>query len=574
LAGNLHNAEQEQPAAQAGHHNTTSNPQGRKLYPPRYSGAIMQRTLLDTRPLTSATNKGGQRRYLALAVVSIMTLAVQASAAIVIKPPCALRSGNRTVTICNPGSSAMLSLPVHVVAGTTDSNPVTSMQVLVDGRVVYQASANTVDVYLNSLPAGAHKLVVRANDSLGTFSSAIPFFVTNHAGLERIRHIIVFVQENRSFDHYFGKLGQYRVSKGLPNAIDGVPAKAVLYNSEGQPVSPYHLRTVCTENLSPAWDPSWLSVNSGKMDGFLRTTGPTSLDPSSTRPMGHYDHTDLPYYYELATQFATSDRFFSSVLTQTIPNRMYLFAGTSFGHVSADPPPAGGWTQTTIFDRLDQAGVSWKYYYQDKGSYLPEWSTYQRSAAKMQPIANYYNDIQNEATLPSVIFIERAGPSGLDEHPGFNTQKGAERGAQIINALMASPSWASSVFILTYDEGGKFYDHVIPASMVPPDNIPPMINAGEPQGDFAHTGFRVPILVISPWVKPHYVSHTWRDLTSILRLIEVRFNLPPLTLRDANADSMMEFFNFNTPQLLTAPPLPAQPTSGACSYSLEKAPGY
>jgi phospholipase C len=328
--------------------------------------------------------------------------------------------------------------------------------------------------------------------------------------------------------------------------------------------------------LSPFWNETHLDIDGGLMDGFARTSTsvPSTIDPTGTRVMGYYDQTDLPYYYELATQFATSDRFFSPVESNTIANRMYLFAGTSFGHIRPDTPPSGGWTQPTIFDRLDSAGVSWRYYYQDNGSYLPEWSTYQRDAAKMKPIANWYNDINNEATLPSVLFIERAGPSGLDEHPGNNIQLGAANTAKILNPLLTSPSWASSVFILTYDEGGGLYDHVFPAAAVKPDSIAPKLQTGDQPGDFGSDGFRLPIIVVSPWVKPNYVSHTWRDLTSILRLIEVRFNVPYLTLRDKQADDMIEFFDFSSPHWLTPPVLPPQPTNGVCNNSLEKAPGF
>src|SRR5207237_4843080 len=186
--------------------------------------------------------------------------------------------------------------------------------------------------------------------------------------------------------------------------------------------------------------------NCGKMDGFMKTSPsvPSSIDPTGTRAMGYYDQTDLPYYYELATQFATSDRFFSPVMTNTNANRMYLFAGTSFGHIFPDTPPAGGWTQPTIFDKLDAANVSWRYYYQDNGSYLPQWSTYQRDARKMYPISSSYTDIKNEATLPSVIFIERAGPSGLDEHPENNIQLRAQDASNSTNAWLDSASRASS----------------------------------------------------------------------------------------------------------------------------------
>jgi phospholipase C len=492
-------------------------------------------------------------------------------------PPCALSASNQSITVCSPGSSARLSSPVHLVAGFTDASPITSIQVSEKGTVLYTATEAPLDVYLTSLATGPHTFTITARNLAGaSYSRNWSLNIPSNAGLNNLRHIIFFVQENRSFDNYFGRLGAYRVSKGLANNIDGIPLNATLRDSAGKTLHPFHLQTVCTENLSPFWNESHSDIDGGKMDGFLQQalSVPSTIDPTGTRAAGYYDQRDLPYYYELATQFATSDRFFSSVLSNTNANRMYLFAGTSFGHIRPDTPPSGGWTQPTIFDRMDAAGVSWRYYYQDNGSYLPQWSTYPRDAGKMFPLASWYNDIQNEATLPSVIFIERAGPSELDEHPGNNMQLGAQRGSEIINALLASPSWGSSLFILTYDEGGGLYDHVVPATQIAPDNTPPMLNAGDQPGDFKHAGFRLPIIVISPWVRPHYVSHTWRDLTSILRLIEVRFNVPSLTARDAAADDMIDFFDFTTPHLLTPPPLPVQPTNGVCDWNKEKAPGF
>ncbi len=492
-------------------------------------------------------------------------------------PPCNLNQNNQSITICTPGTSSVVSLPVHFVAGTTDSSPVQSITILENGKRLYQTNSQTLDAYLTSLRSGKHTLTLSATDQNGaSFSTTRSFTVTTNSGLTNLRHIIFMVQENRSFDNYFVRLGQYRVSKGFPNSIDGVPLNAALPNTLGQLVHPFHFKTVCTENLSPAWNETHTDVDGGKMDGFLQTSTsvPSTIDPTGTRAIGYYDQTELPYYYELATQFATSDRFFSSVQSNTNPNRMYLFAATSFGHIYADPPPEGGWTQPTIFDNMDAAGVSWRYYYQDNGSYLPQWSTYLRDADKMFPISQYYTDLQSEATLPSVLFIERAGPSGLDEHPGNNIQLGAADVAGIINALLTSPSWGSSAFILTYDEAGGSYDHVIPPSLMKPDNIAPMLGSQDKYGDFAHGSFRIPVTVVSPWVRPHYVSHTWRDLTSILRLIEVRFTVPALSARDAAADDMMEFFDFSNAYWLTPPPLPIQPTNGVCDYTKEKAPGF
>jgi phospholipase C len=290
--------------------------------------------------------------------------------------------------------------------------------------------------------------------------------------------------------------------------------------------------------------------------------------------MGYYDETDLPYYYELASQYATSDTWFSPLLSNTVPNRMYLFAATSFGHIKGDPPPAGGWTQPTIFRDLATHHISWRYYYQDSSvmlSYFSDWNTYKGS---VYPIAQYYTDIMNPTTMPQVMFIERAGTTGLDEHPNGNVQKGAADAANIVNKFLQSPAYKTSAFILTYDEPGGQYDHVAPFAEVAPDNIPPMLKTGDRPGTFASSGLRVPVIVISPWSKPHYVSHVKRDYTAILKFIETRFGIPSLTARDAAQDDMEEFFNFSAVQIPSPPALPVQPTSGVCNKNLEKAPGF
>jgi phospholipase C len=424
-------------------------------------------------------------------------------------------------------------------------------------------------------------VAVQAQDSTGAlFKQKFSITVTAASnGLANLKHIVFFAQENRSFDNYFGMLGPYKASLGLTNDIDGIDLNATLPNTQGQPVHPFHYQTVCTENLSPSWNESHVDVNGGVMDGFMKTSTSvaSSIDPTGTRAMGYYDQSDLPYYYELAARFATSDRFFSPLLSNTIPNRFYLFTATSFGNTGPVNPPSGGFTQPTIFDHLDQAGVSWRYYYQDgpSSALIQQFATYKHDAAKVVSISNWATDVQNPSALPSVIFIERAGVSGLDEHPGSNVQKGAADSANIINTLINSPSWPNSAFILAYDEEGGLYEHVRPARAVKPDNMAPMLSSTDKPGDFNQTGLRVPMVVISPWARPSFVSHTTRDYTSILRLIEDTFNVSPLTLRDANADNMMEFFDFSAgPRLLTPPVLPAQPTSGACNNKLEKAPGF
>jgi len=508
---------------------------------------------------------------------------------VAMQPACALNPANQTVTICSLVSGSVVSQPFHVVAAATDSNPVKSMTLFIDGVGKGGISNSAIlDLYVSNLSLGTHAIAVQARDSSGlVFKQKFNITVTAAAnGLSKLKHIIFFVQENRSFDDYFGMLGKYKASIGLANDVDGLDLSVTLPNTQGQPVHPYHYQTVCTENLSPSWNESHTDVDGGLMDGFLRTTTsvPSTIDPTGTRAMGYYDQTDLPYYYDLAAHFATSDRFFSPLLANTVPNRLYLFTATSFGNIIPPTPPSGGFTQETIFDLLDQAGVSWRYYYHGAvtSAFIQQFSTYQRDASKVVPIANWVTDVQNDATLPSVIFIERGGTVGLDEHPGNNIQKGAsDAKLNIIDPLIKSPSWPDSAFILTYDEGGGLYDHVRPAREIKPDTIAPKLRSGDKPGDFNQGGFREPIIVISPWAKPNFVSHTSRDYTSILRLIEDTFVVPKnlsksfLTVRDANADNMMEFFDFSgAPPWLTPPTLLPQPTNGACNNNLEKAPGF
>lgn len=501
---------------------------------------------------------------------------------VAMQPPCALNSSNQTVTICSLASGSIVSQPFHVVAAATDSNPVKSMTLFIDGIGKGGISNSALlDLYVKNLTLGTHAIAVQAQDSTGVlFKQRFNITVTAPAnGLANLKHIIFFLQENRSFDSYFGMLGPYKASEGLANDVDGLNLNTTLPNTQGQPVHPFHFQTVCTENLSPAWNESHTDVDGGLMDGFMRTTTsvPSTIDPTGTRAMGYYDQSDLPYYYEAAARFATSDRFFSPVLTNTVPNRLYMFTGTSFGNAFPPTPPAGGFTQPTIFAHLDQAGVSWRYYYQDavSSALIQEFSIYKTDAAKVVPIANWANDVLNESTLPSVIFIERASQSNRDEHPGANIQAGAADVSNIVNTLMSSPSWQDSALVLAYDEGGGLYDHVLPAREVVPDSLTPILKSSDKPGAFNQTGFRVPLVIFSPWAKPSFVSHTTRDYTSILRLIEDRFNVAPLTLRDANADDMMDFFDFSgAPPLLTPPALPPQPTDGNCQKNMEKAPGF
>jgi phospholipase C len=365
----------------------------------------------------------------------------------------------------------------------------------------------------------------------------------------RIQHIVVLMQENRSYDHYFGQL----IGATNPDPLGGAPIAA------------FHKTAYCeVADLNHSWNGTHQEWDGGKMDGFTAANAVTA-DPTGSRTMGYYDQRDLPFYYGLENTFATGDRYFASVLTQTFPNRFYLLAGTSFGHIRNDTPGPTGFTQPTVFNLLDAAHVSWKIYYSQVA--FANLFAYVRSRqVNVVPIDQYYIDAAN-GTLPQVSFVDpiflATNTVENDEHPPSNVQVGENFVANVVNSLMKSPDWSSSAMFLTYDEHGGFFDHMAPPPAVVPDNIPPLLQAGDVPGAFDRYGIRVPVTVISPWAKPHFVSHLVNDHTSILHFIETRFGLPTLTRRDAAANPMLEFFNFKSPAYLAPPVLPAAPIDPA-----------
>jgi phospholipase C len=290
------------------------------------------------------------------------------------------------------------------------------------------------------------------------------------------------------------------------------------------------------------------------------------------------------------------------VLSSTQANREYLIAGTSEGYVypnGTDSQDEALLTAKTIFQELQDAGISWKIYVDPQGSpcsgppysascllslsYMQNFtfaktilSQYPQNIA---PISQYFTDLKN-GTLPQVAQIEPDTDAGLDEHPGTSDaypteiQAGAQYVSTLINGLMQSSSWKDSAFLLTYDEPGGFYDHVAPQLAVSPDGIKPVdwlpddictpVTGTGPLCDFVYTGYRVPLIVISPYAKKNYVSHTVGDTTAILKLIETRFHLPSLTKRDAAQMDMTEFFDFTAAPWMTPPKPPAQATNAPC----------
>jgi phospholipase C len=418
-----------------------------------------------------------------------------------------------------------------------------------------------------------------------------------NGSITSVNHIIFMAQENRSFDTYFGQLPSYWKANGYPaQPFEGLPAGASNPSFDGSTnISAFHLATECMENLSPSWNESHQDWNrhsptSSKpmLDGFVFNAAKFAVDNGLTdtagiRAMGYYDDRDLNYYYFMASNFGTSDQWFSPAMDRTQVNRMYLLAATSQGYaypIGTNQSDTAPLTAPTIFDALQKAGVSWKIYQADRSpTYLTMFQPYApptQLPANVVPIAQFFSDVQN-GTLPAVAMIEGGYETGLDEHPDNNVQPGAAYVESLIsgpNGLMNSVSWKDSVFILTYDEAGGLYDHVPPLATVNPDGIAPKdlqpgdicTAKGGSNCDFNYTGFRVPLIVISPFAKKNYVSHTPADYTAILKFIEKRFlNGTSLTLRDAAQIDMTEFFDFEGVPWATAPTPPVQATNGACN---------
>jgi len=399
-----------------------------------------------------------------------------------------------------------------------------------------------------------------------TAGAAAPTGAAAPAGVTKIKHVVVMMQENRSYDSYFGQLHNEGQPKSPVEPTTGNPDPTNPLNT----IQPFKATQECTvADLNHSWNGTHQEWANGQMSGFT-AANVDPADPTGSRTMGSFDKSVLPFYYGLANQFSIADHYFASALTQTFPNRMYLLAGTSFGHIRNDLPPSGGWKQKSVFNLLDAAKpkVTWKIYLasfevEELFSYVVQHKSH------ISTMTQYYADAK-AGKLPQVSFVE-SSPLGKvnvesDEHPPANVQVGEKFTHDVIKALTTSPNWSSSALFLTYDEHGGFYDHVAPPAAPKPDNIAPMLQPGDAPGAFDRYGIRVPTIVVSPYAKKHYVSHTVYDHTSILHFIETRFGLPTLTKRDKAADPMLGMFDFTKmsnpkPSLLAAPIDPAGVTA-------------
>ena len=357
-----------------------------------------------------------------------------------------------------------------------------------------------------------------------------------------IEHFVVLMQENHTFDNYFGT---------YPGA-DGPPANVCMPKLTDDPTAGCDKREwigkAPTLDLLHSVDVARAQYNGGKMNGFVDVF--TRRGIVGAKPMGYYDDRDLPYYWNLADNYVLFDRFFASAAGGSVWNHMFWVSGTP-GNPKGDIIPPAGFDAAkvpTIFDRLEAKGISWKFYVQNYDPRITAFNTTNltdndklsqpiwvpllayhkyvddpRLFGHIVDMEQYYKDAA-EGTLPAVAFI---APAGSSEHPPGRIQAGQAFIRAIVTELMRSPLWRSSAFMWSYDDWGGWYDHVKP-----------------PQVDAYGYGFRVPALLVSPWARHGYIDSRTLDFTSMLKFIEENWGLAPLAARDRAASSIAAAFDF------------------------------
>jgi phospholipase C len=369
------------------------------------------------------------------------------------------------------------------------------------------------------------------------------------AGIDKINHVIWIIQENRSFDNYFGT---YPGADGFHPGTCGpmLPAGTSC-------VKPFHMPPGQPGlDLNHDWDTMHAAYDQGRMDGFVWAEG-TSLT------MGYYDERDIPNYWNYARHFTLCDRFFSSLMGYSLPNHTYTVAAQSGGlivnvanlkELKEVMDDDDGFSFASVAKLMSESKISWKYYVESQPvpevpmrlsetgvrlafpsakeftlwNPLPGFKAIRDDPAQMARLVDlkeYFNDLQ-AGTLPAVSWII---PDYQDsEHPVALPSDGMWYVTKLVNALMTSPYWKDSAIFLTWDDYGGFYDHVPP-----------------PEIDAYGLGPRVPMLVISPYAKRGYVSHYTYEFCSVLKFVEERWKLHHLTARDHWANDMRECFDFD-----------------------------
>jgi phospholipase C len=383
--------------------------------------------------------------------------------------------------------------------------------------------------------------------------------------LPQIDHILVLMMENHTYDNWLGMLGrglgQQPRGDGFTLGAGGAPT-ATNPTPDGQTQHTFRMPTTCQLIGKPTqeWEQSHSQFDGGRNNGFVKSgSGPVA--------MGYWTGADLPWSYSLASVFPLGDRWFSAVLGQTYPNRRYLLAATSVGMVDdvlpevIVPPPHG-----TVFDLLDAHQIPWRNYYSvfPATSYLYLGDAI-RNHRNVVPVGQFFADAKS-GNLPGFAIIDPEWVTNSGENPQ-NIVHADVFAASVVRAVMDSPAWPRTLLVWTFDEGGGYYDHVPPPAAVPPDGTGPDWPAPAYTG-FAQYGFRVPAVVVSPWSRPDHVTSVVHDHTSILAMVERKWNLPALTRRDGAANDLSDFLDLSQ-AAFARPPTLAKPLAGAAQLACE-----
>ena len=358
--------------------------------------------------------------------------------------------------------------------------------------------------------------------------------------LRDIKHIVMLMQENRSFDHYFGTMAGVRGFDD-PKALQLPNGKSVFYQPDPENPSgcllPFRLDTGTTSaqkipSTSHAWAVQHAAWNGGTMDQWMPAHRKAD-GKNAPYVMGYHTRADIPFQFALAEAFTICDAYHCSVMASTWPNRMYWMTGTIDPDGQDGGPiidtgsrvPPGGLTWTTYAERLEKAGVSWKVYHQkeDQGGFnmLDHFKVFREAAPESElykkgvyrgAADEFEQDAKNDR-LPTVSWIMSTGSGS--EHPDGMPAAGAALVASKIDAIAANPEvWAKTAFILNYDENDGLFDHVAPPT--PPPGTPREFVKGLPIG----AGFRVPCIIVSPWSAGGWVCSEPFDHTSVLQFLE------------------------------------------------------
>lgn len=344
----------------------------------------------------------------------------------------------------------------------------------------------------------------------------------------QIDTFVVVMMENRSFDHYLGRL-RADPSYAARDLVEGLTGQESNPREGGGRVSPFRQHDFTVSDPPHSWEFAHQSWNQGQNDGFVRAhAGPNEADV-----MGYHERDQLPFLYWLADEFVVCDSWFSSVLGPTWPNRYYLHAGTSMGRTNnslALPSPP------TLWDAMRAQGKSYKNYYAGVvpwylGGFFPVLSSHNPLA----PIGTFFQDAK-AGTLPNFSLID-PDFSLNDDHPDHDIRLGQAFLSSIVHALFESPQYSRTLLVITYDENGGFFDHVAP---------PPAV---DDRSDFRQLGFRVPALLVGPTVKRGVVDKTVYEHTSVGKTLSQKFGFAPLTQRMATANGIAAALD----RTLTAP---------------------